>query len=353
MSKHIITEDDFVECPYCNKQAKLLHWKHLKMHGKKIDDVLREFPGHPTMTREDYEKKCSTSKQGAQASKETASLMKNINCIYCGIEIEVKNNTSNTQACVECINKGLDNPDGRTKDHANQAREKTLQKTYGKGVTNAAHVPGVTEKKIQTSEDRYGGIGFGSSYGEKCRYTINKKYGDENPMKTKEGIKNFVDSMKKKYGDSISNPMQILEVKEKAIESLTEYFKHNFHQTKGKTYDEIYGKEKAKELKEQRKISGLKGFMMVKDQFTSAPQKELFELVKKIYPDAKLEYAQFGYALDIAIPEIKLCIEYDGSYWHDVEHDKIRDEILLSFGWRTIRFIDKVPSMKELLDLIF
>ena len=25
MSKHIITENEFVVCPYCNKQAKVLH----------------------------------------------------------------------------------------------------------------------------------------------------------------------------------------------------------------------------------------------------------------------------------------------------------------------------------------
>jgi hypothetical protein len=31
----------------------------------------------------------------------------------------VKNNTANNQACEQCIKKGLENPDGRTKKEAN------------------------------------------------------------------------------------------------------------------------------------------------------------------------------------------------------------------------------------------
>lgn len=352
MSKHIITEDVFVKCPYCNKEAKILHWKHLKMHDKKLDDVLKEFPGRATITREDYDKKCATSKTGTVASKQTHNEKRKVKCIHCNTEIEIRKNESIKQACKSCLDKGLNNPDGRTKEHANEAREKTLIKTYGDDVTNAAHVPGVTEKKIETNKERYGGIGYSSSYAHKCRKSTEDIFGNENVMKTEEGLERFKKYFKDKYGDQITNPMQILEIAKQASESMKKHYKENGHHLKDKTYEEIHGPEKAKELKEQKRISGAEGFRKVKDQFTSAPQKELFELVKEIYPKAELEYESRSYFIDIAVPEEMLCIEYDGSYWHNKEHDEIRDKLLSSFGWKVIRFVDKIPTKEELLKKI-
>ena len=44
-------------------------------------------------------------------------------------------------------------------------------------------------------------------------------------------------------------------------------------------------------------------------------------------------------AIDIFIPPLNLCIEFDGSYWHKGkrELDKIKSELLLNHGLQVIR----------------
>ena len=356
--KQLVSVVPEVVCPYCNeldgKGKHLLHFSHLKKHGKKLVDVRVEFPDHVTMTLDYYQRSSDFNKNAAQASAATAHQIKTINCVHCRKEMSVKNYESNTQACPECLSNGLDNPDGRTKEHANEAREKTLKGKHGPNVTNAAHVPGVTEKKIATNIERYGGVGFGADYGRDCRFTMEETYGDENIMKTEEGVRRFVKGIKKKYGVNITNPLQIPEIKRKVSESLRRKYEQEDHHLKGKTYEEIYGEEKARELKEQRRISGAKGYRMSVQ--TSAPQKELFDLVQEIFPSAKLEHETFSYFLDIAILEHKLCIEYDGSFWHDTEEqkekDQMRERILNELGWKIIRFVDYVPTKEELVQKI-
>jgi len=57
--KHIIKDIESITCPYCNKSGfKMLHWGHLKkIHNKTLDDVLKQFPGLPTMTKEESDKR--------------------------------------------------------------------------------------------------------------------------------------------------------------------------------------------------------------------------------------------------------------------------------------------------------
>lgn len=354
MGKHVIVDVDYVECPYCpsgpDNQFKMLHWKHLKnFHEKKIDDVLVEFPGHPTMTLQEAEKKKQSARLGGQKTKATHNLIKEINCIHCNKVMRVKNNEANDQSCKLCLSKGLENPDGRTKDHANITRQTTLQEKHGVGVTNAAHIPGVIERRSETNIQRYGGVGFASEeLAEKSRSVIQEKYGSGNIMKTDEGLKKFVDGMIKTYG--VDNPLKILEIVSKMTRSLKRFFEEHGSPLKGKTYVEIHGEEKAQQLIKDRKISGAEA--CAKQPRPSKPQKELFKLVQTIFPEAKLEHAFLGYVMDIAIHDHSLCIEYDGSYWHDPEKDKIRDKVLEIYGWKTIRFIDHVPSIEELLQKI-
>lgn len=84
---------------------------------------------------------------------------------------------------------------------------------------------------------------------------------------------------------------------------------------------------------------------------TSKPQKELFEMVLKEYPTAKLEYEFLNKSLDIAIPELKVDIEYDGSYWHSKlerkKTDKERDKLLRDNGWHILRY-KELPTKKLL-----
>jgi very-short-patch-repair endonuclease len=75
----------------------------------------------------------------------------------------------------------------------------------------------------------------------------------------------------------------------------------------------------------------------------SKPQMELYLLIKERYPEAELEYLiktnySWRYA-DIAIPSLKIDIEYDGQNWHKNKSlDDLRDKQLAEVGWKTIRF---------------
>lgn len=71
------------------------------------------------------------------------------------------------------------------------------------------------------------------------------------------------------------------------------------------------------------------------------PQTILYNYVKNIFPEALIEYKiyEIRKSCDIAIPSLKIDIEYDEPYWHkDKESDNKRDEAFLSIGWKVIRF---------------
>ena len=80
--------------------------------------------------------------------------------------------------------------------------------------------------------------------------------------------------------------------------------------------------------------------------YISKQQMRLFQVVKKVYPEAMAEYpVPYGGRgrtkfLDVAIPNLKLDFEYDGLYWHNQDSDNERDAILIELGWKIIR-IDK------------
>lgn len=185
------------------------------------------------------------------------------------------------------------------------------------------------EQIINTCNNRYGGIGYSSDELKKKSYKTNKKkYGRSNIMKTEHG---------KNYFKGDLNPLRDPETAKKVSNTLT----GQPSKLKGKTYEEILGEEKTLKRKKELKKSGAYGQSITPR--ISAPQLELFKLVKDKYPTAVLEYPVLDYCLDIAVPELKLCFEYDGSYWHDIEKDKIRDEVLSKFGWIVRRFIDELP----------
>ena len=79
----------------------------------------------------------------------------------------------------------------------------------------------------------------------------------------------------------------------------------------------------------------------------SKPQKELFEFLKLIFPDAIIEYPiqtkeTFRFA-DIGIPSMKIDFEYDEKYWHEKrkEKDQKRDRELADVGWMTFRITEE------------
>ena len=57
----------------------------------------------------------------------------------------------------------------------------------------------------------------------------------------------------------------------------------------------------------------------------SRPQQELFNLIEDIFETARLNFPVGRRLLDIAIPNLRIDVEYDGSYWHqnkDLDHER-------------------------------
>ena len=106
-----------------------------------------------------------------------------------------------------------------------------------------------------------------------------------------------------------------------------------------------------KKKQKQYMLDGGASYAMSFNQSPSKPQVILFNLVKELYPTTILNHrlTEINRVLDIAIPELKLDIEYDDSYWHqNKEADIIREEQIRKLGWNIIRFVDHIPT-KEIL----
>ena len=96
-------------------------------------------------------------------------------------------------------------------------------------------------------------------------------------------------------------------------------------------------------------IKALKGMKKI-----SKPEIKLRDMVKELHPDCEFQYGVFNYALDIAIPEKKIAIEFDGYFHFDnpehVEYFKNRQEKIESEGWKFLRYtmFDKFPDKEQI-----
>jgi len=115
-----------------------------------------------------------------------------------------------------------------------------------------------------------------------------------------------------------------------------------------------------KRLYEEGKSMGFRNKEVLKKvaragKLGSKPQREIYDMIREEYPDAQYNYpvvtrhtVRF---LDIAIPSLRLDIEYDGLKWHkDKVKDNLRDLELQEIGWNVIR-VNKT-NKHEVLRLI-
>ena len=125
----------------------------------------------------------------------------------------------------------------------------------------------------------------------------------------------------------------------------------------GKKYEELYGIEKARILKENHRARMLQGFASYMNKFIKNPSKPevmLRNIVKELYPDCEFQHPVLRYSLDIAIPDKKIAIEYDGYYHFDTEehkeYHKLRQEKIEKEGWKFLRYtmFDKFPTIEKI-----
>lgn len=90
---------------------------------------------------------------------------------------------------------------------------------------------------------------------------------------------------------------------------------------------------------------------------TSKQQIMLYEIIKTKYKNAEINYPLSACSLDIfiCVDNIKIDVEYDGSYWHqDKQKDIKRDKFLQSQGFKIFRIRSSrlLPSEQEIFDVI-
>ena len=71
--------------------------------------------------------------------------------------------------------------------------------------------------------------------------------------------------------------------------------------------------------------------------------------------EAEIEYWVINkYRLDVAIPSLKVAIEYDCSYWHqNKERDEKRQSEIEFQEWKFLRYRNYIPSVEQLKKDIF
>jgi len=113
--------------------------------------------------------------------------------------------------------------------------------------------------------------------------------------------------------------------------------------------------EKIKRFKERQRKWMLENGRYVKS-FISNPSRDeikLRDMVKEHFPDCEFQYPVLNYDLDVAIPEYKIAIEFDGYYHFDTEEHKeyykMRQKRIEDEGWVFYRvtMFDKFPTSEE------
>jgi len=114
--------------------------------------------------------------------------------------------------------------------------------------------------------------------------------------------------------------------------------------------------EKIKKFKEDRRLWMLENGKRIRKEIKkiSKDENKLRELVQELYPVCIFQYSILKYEVDIALPEYKIAIEYDGYYHFDTEehkqYHKFRQENIEKEGWKFLRYtmFDKFPSLENL-----
>lgn len=95
----------------------------------------------------------------------------------------------------------------------------------------------------------------------------------------------------------------------------------------------------------------------------SKPQLELYNILKQQYPTLILKYPINNFEIDMALPEYKIGIEFDGIFWHDlnnkfnikrkddlISREQKRNEFFKNNNWHIIRFNDySLKLVKQLI----
>lgn len=85
--------------------------------------------------------------------------------------------------------------------------------------------------------------------------------------------------------------------------------------------------------------------LRVNGQKVSRPQVAIHEMI-----GGELNYPLARYRIDVAFPDERIAVEYDGWFWHSEARDARRDRYLFRHNWKVLRIKSSkmVPSPEEL-----
>jgi len=135
------------------------------------------------------------------------------------------------------------------------------------------------------------------------------------------------------------------------------------HSHYGKSWEQFFGLEKAKELRKKNSISARKSIIFrlknnkIPTSDTSIERLLASEMTKRGITFVRQFDIDNRFVCDFAIPSAKLIIECDGDYWHanpklynlrslhqkqkqNIFRDRLKDEYLTKNGWKVIRFYE-------------
>lgn len=226
------------------------------------------------------------------------------------------------------------------KQKVQKKREETNLRKYG--AKTPAESNEILNKIYQTNLSKYGQKTslLDKTIQNKIKKSLEEHYGVDNPRKNKEINGKIIQTNLQKYG--VENPMQNKDVQNKARE--TNLIKYGVPST-----------AQVSAIREKMMNTLIHNHKVP----TSKPQIELYEKIKKLYPEYKCElnYQVSQLSLDIALflPNNKIDIEYDGIYWHqDKKKDFKRDCIVKREGYQIIRIKsnNKMPTDEQLITAI-
>lgn len=214
----------------------------------------------------------------------------------------------------------------------------TLMNKYG--VDSAISIPGVQDKIKKTNIERYGVDNPLKSdvVKEKIKNTCLEKYGTEYYCMSEDFAEKYKNTCLKKYGTT--KIFQLKQFKNKAKQSNLQKY----------GYECVFSSPEIRKRIGETLIKNNK----VK---TSSQQEKIYEILKSKYINSKKNYPCDNSFFDIAlfIHDIKIDVEYDGSYWHqDFQRDRRRDEHFKSKGWKILRIRSgrKIPTEEQLINAI-
>ena len=195
----------------------------------------------------------------------------------------------------------------------------------------------------------------------RARQTCRDRYGVDNPMQNVEIQEKLQQSILKKYG--VDNVSKSDDIKRKKIETFQERYGVDWAPMSKDIRDKVkqtwfnkYGYENPMQ-NAQVKEKAILTLCQNGSVPTSSQQMQIYEIIKKRYHDAKLNYPYNTLSLDIfvTINNMKIDIEYDGWFFHqDKMKDLRRDRFLWSEGIKTLRIRSGIllPTEQELFDAI-